>query len=155
MIEDFGYFGTKNSRRYLRIRSRIRQLIELDVDRQRPTPHSDQEIASASEKVGAGSISGPMRPGRRLGVDATRVAIAFADRLGEINDDLFQLLASPLGRVAGSIEVRPEVAFAYVAGLVLAFAVESPGGLDAACDLLRHELDRLEQLLDASGETPS
>lgn len=94
-----------------------------------------------------------MRAARKLGVDATRIASALASRLDEINDELLQLLRSPLGKLAGSIEVRPEVALAYIATLVLAYAVDFPDGLDTACEVLRQELNQLERLLEASGES--
>ena len=94
-----------------------------------------------------------MRAGSDLGLDAVGVSAAFAAEADALARDLQAFLCSPIARVAGATEVRPEVAFVDIALTALWAISSAPDGLDVRCEDLRQELNQLERMLDQSGET--
>lgn len=151
-IEFFDDFDAIGRAEYLEARARIRRAVDPGSRVEPPRPHSEAEITAASREAGIASYSLRMLPGERLGLDPARVGVAFTARLAEIAGALCSLLDSPLGRVAARTEVRAEVGLAYVALSALAYAAHSRAGLDGRCEDLREQLNRLEGLLDRSGE---
>lgn len=161
MIEEFGHFGTGQRRRYLQTRAQIRRAIDVDGlivmacepgQVERPVSLTITAIVAAAARLGPRTYSSQMIPGEDLGVDPLRIAAAFGGRVGELASKLRNLLDGPLGRLAAQTEVRPEVGLAAIALSALEFVTCAPDGLDSRCDDLRHELDRLEDLLSNSGE---
>jgi len=160
MIEDFGRFGTAKRSSYLRTRARVRaaiagngELLAEEDDRaelpQRPT---QEELEGAARNLRFGTFSEPMMAGKRLGVDPVAIATAFARKIQELEGQLWDLLDSPLGRIAAKIELRAEVGLAVIAASTLNSILGSEDGLECRCDDLRHELEELESLLVSSGE---
>ncbi len=138
--------------RYLRERARIRRALDIESERRRKARCLDDQVAAAAGHIGESTHSDRMVPAETIGVDAAGVALAFAQRVAVIIDELGALLTSPAGRVAAATEARADVAFADVALNALRCIGDAPDGLDCRCEDLRWELNRLEELLRRSGE---
>lgn len=147
-----GATARRRRARYLNTRAQVRRVLEGDWVRkgragfERPEPLTSAEVGAAAKQLEAGG----WRDGVRL--DSPRVAAAFANAIKPIQRDLLEFLVSPLGLVAESTHLWPEVALAQVALKCLVVMFDSPDGLDARCEDLRNDLDELEQELIERGE---
>ncbi len=147
-LEFFGPFGQGVG--HLDERHRIRHATE--EPHRGVSPGFADRLLEAAARVGNVDYYDPIMSGRDLGIDPAEVAVALAQRAGELLGLLEQLLASDLGRVAAATEARPEFAFLCIAGEALLNLRGDADGLDARCEDLRQALNSLEDLLHASRE---
>ena len=153
-IEFFGAFDNGRPREeYLRLRARIRRELDFEYEGSSPQAPSEGAIAEVAEQVGDYTWSNTMTAAGDLALDSAAVGAEFAAKVDDLARDLQAFLCSPIARVAGAIEVRPEVAFVDVALSALCAVSSAPDGLDVRCEDLRQELNQLERMLDQSGET--
>lgn len=164
MIEDFGRFGTAGRSSYLKTRARIRRAMAVDSalldesGRERseaPVPATGIELGKAARKLRFGAFTEPMITGKTLGVDPRSIATAFATRIRDLERQLWDLVESPLGRIAAKIELRAEVGLVLVAIRALNSIVDGEDALESQCEDLRQELEQLQSVLCRSGEDGS
>ena len=152
-MDFFGAFDNGRPRgEYLAVRARIRRAVDYEFGGRPLDPSAEAAILEAAGRVGDYTMSDAMRPAGDLALDPAHLAVAFAAEVDAIARDLLAFLSSPIVRLSGATEVRPEVAFLDIALTALWAISGAADGLDARCEDLRQELNQLERMLDQSGE---